>query len=846
MSFDVGSIVGRLLLNDTDWRKNLNSATKSLDKVQAKIQSGLNQIGNFSRNLAIAGAAITAVTGVLTANAAEAETSFKKLDIQARNVGIDIGKHQKQLGDFVKEITRSTIWGEEEIFDFIRGILPYTRDFEKSLEATRIAADMVAQGITDKAGAVRQVGLVYEGIYTMIGRYVPMLREEENQTLKNLKGEEKLTYALGVLRNMYGGISRIEAKTFSGIIVQIKNEIGELAEAIGVPMLPKLKEYASRIKEAVISIREWISNHEELAKTVGLTALAIGSFATIAGTSLWTITTVGGLALRSMTGLFKFIISDAGLVTASLLGIAAAAYTLRAEYKQNLYGMRDETDKVAKSMKNFGASIWEYYERVGKAAFNKVMAALDYLVTFLGKVHEQIKNMAIVTEDLLTGNIDQIAEHAAAAYEGLKHIFDSPPAGAFKMKRDYWEEIFVLPEEAEWKAKISEFFIKIRKFIEPWMLTHQHYNPLIVLSEGIKSIPDISNAVKTQFLEDMAAIKISFENMFSKGFFEGIGNRFNKFWDGIQKKIARMKDLMEFPLKTPFVKDRTMILLSENAIKTTADINRMIDSLNELRNILMTATPIDQFAISQIDDKLKELNKTLDLTASKFAKAGIDTTASLRDQIRELENLKRMAGDDVIALDQINEKIEELKDKLGGWGNAISHLLKDSITSTLDSLENSFNSFVDDAIEGNLKKASDYFRAFAKDILKQTIALCNRLFMEWAAVAIIKALAGGGGSAISKVNWGGGGDMAEGFGGSKQEGGYIRDTGIYKLHAGEDVKRASESSSQSAPQWIIQNHITPEAQARALQARAPRNTIINIISEDALLSGSTRHRIREA
>ena len=84
---------------------------------------------------------------------------------------------------------------------------------------------------------------------------------------------------LGELEKKFGDVARATADSK----VQLTNSINDIKEEIGKTMLPALDSAAQAVLPILQRLTEWIKANPELAKSIGLIAVALGAFLAVGG-----------------------------------------------------------------------------------------------------------------------------------------------------------------------------------------------------------------------------------------------------------------------------------------------------------------------------------------------------------------------------------------------------------------------------------------------------------------------------------------------------------------------------------------------------------------------------------
>ncbi len=187
-------------------------------------------------------------------------------------------------------------------------------------------------------------------------------------------------------------------------------------------------------------------------------------------------------------------------------------------------------------------------------------------------------------------------------------------------------------------------------------------------------------------------------------------------------------------------------------------------------------------------------------------------------------------------VDTFNRKMTEfsagfqksLKDaivELSNFGKLGEDIAKRMATGMSDSISSLFFN----VFSGQLSELKQVFADWGNSLLKMLSDVFAKIFMYYAIINPLTASFPG-----LKPAFG----LAEGTN-------YVPYTGVYKLHAGEEVKPAKYSKENSETKPImIYNMITPEAIAAAMSGEEGTGVIINAVTLSSLNNGPIRKEVK--
>jgi hypothetical protein len=293
---------------------NSAQAQKELQTLEAKV-------GDFGKSMQRLGSNLTKyVTVPLTAIAGlSVKAANTQLQAETRLLAALKNRHdvQQRLISQASEIQSRTTYGDEAIIEqqAYLAALGLTEDqIRETIEASvQLSA---AMGI-ELESAVRNLAKTYSGLAGELGESMPALRE---MTAEQLKSGEAIRF----VNREYKGFAEAVADTGAGSLQQLKNKIGDLAEKLGIALLPVINKVSDWLGKLV----DWFSNlspatQDIIAKMVALAA-AIGPVLVVGG-KLLTIIPMIKVAFISLTGPIGAVVATITALIAALNGVNDSA-----------------------------------------------------------------------------------------------------------------------------------------------------------------------------------------------------------------------------------------------------------------------------------------------------------------------------------------------------------------------------------------------------------------------------------------------------------------------------------------------------------------------------------------
>ncbi len=280
-----------------------------------KASSTLNSFGNK-----VAGVGKIVSAGISTPLVAAAGLSVKAFDTQIqaekrleaalRSAGQFSKAALKDFKDFASGLQSVTTVGDESTLKLLQVAksMGLTNEQAKRAAKNSIALSK-SMGINEQS-AIRYTAALEQGDSTMLNRYLPTLRQVEDDSERAAKAQE-------LLGQMFGAATA-EAQSGLGPLTQIKNTFGDLQEEIGGIVLEYMQPFIQGLKNLVDAFKNSSQETKEFITQV----ILVGS---VAGPAIVAL----ALALKGLALAFAMLTSPITLVIGAI-GLLSAAFVYAA------------------------------------------------------------------------------------------------------------------------------------------------------------------------------------------------------------------------------------------------------------------------------------------------------------------------------------------------------------------------------------------------------------------------------------------------------------------------------------------------------------------------------------
>lgn len=241
------------------------------------------------------------------------------------------------------------------------------------------------------------------------------------------------------------------------------------------------------------------------------------------------------------------------------------------------------------------------------------------------------------------------------------------------------------------------------------------------------------------------------------------------------------------------------------------------------------------------------LGVLMEQQADKIAQKNAEVKKNTEDMVSGIVDTLENGLDGVG--DKVTSSLKEIQWGTASWVyqvqtsfNAFEEMGRRTFNAAADSFSNLFY----DSVMGELTSLQDAFASFGQAVLR----VITDIIAQWMVMKMVTGIFGT--AAVA----GTGGYLEGTPTGAMDMGSYTKlpsyDVGtdyvpydmIAKVHKGEKITPAAENGGGGVIQLTIQNAITTEAVAKAMESRAGQKTIVNVIRADSSMNGVTKREVQ--
>ena len=304
MSRRIADLLIKIGADSYEFQQKTQQVEKSLEGLQKKMTS----VGKtLSKTITLP------LVALGTASVMAADT---QLQAEARLLTALQGREdiQRRLMAQAAELQSRSTFGDEEVIAqqaYLASLGMTERQINDVIEAS--AQLSTATGMTLES-AVKNLAKTYGGLTGELGESIPALKD---LTAEQLKSGEAVQY---ILEN-YKGYAEAAAQSGAGSMKQLKNQLGDLAEQLGIILLPILQKIVSWVSNLATWFQNLSPTTQKVIVVIASLAAAIGPVLVVGGKLLAMLPMIKA-AFTAMTG-------PIGIVISALVALGAAFVSAR-------------------------------------------------------------------------------------------------------------------------------------------------------------------------------------------------------------------------------------------------------------------------------------------------------------------------------------------------------------------------------------------------------------------------------------------------------------------------------------------------------------------------------------
>ena len=209
---------------------------------------------SMAKSFGIGATAYLGASGLISAINSSID-AFARQELAEKKLDIALGKSSQALRNHASALQQVTTAGDEAIIEqqaFLAS-LKFTEDQIKTI--IPVALDLSAATGISLESAVRNTAKTFSGLAGELGELIPQLR---GLTAEEMKAGE----AVKIMADLFGGQAKAQTETMTGSMEQMKNAVGDTAEAIGSLLSPAIIGGSKVLKSMAESLSSAIEDFD--------------------------------------------------------------------------------------------------------------------------------------------------------------------------------------------------------------------------------------------------------------------------------------------------------------------------------------------------------------------------------------------------------------------------------------------------------------------------------------------------------------------------------------------------------------------------------------------------------
>ena len=369
MSRRIADLLIKIGADSYEFQQKTQQVEKSLEGLQKKMTS----VGKtLSKTITLP------LVALGTASVMAADT---QLQAEARLLTALQGREdiQRRLMAQAAELQSRSTFGDEQVIAqqaYLASLGMTERQINDVIEASAQLA--TATGMTLES-AVKNLAKTYGGLTGELGESIPALK---NLTVEQLKSGEAVQY---ILQN-YKGYAEAAAQSGAGSMKQLKNQLGDLAEQLGIILLPILQKIVSWVSNLATWFQNLSPTTQKVIVVIASLAAAIGPVLIVGGKLLAMLPMIKA-AFTAMTG-------PIGIVISALVALGAAFVSAR---QQQAEFARQQAEQAKQARQ-------EAQDKAYNDSYNEYSRPIYSDADLLAKEREITQQWATLREQYKKGN----------------------------------------------------------------------------------------------------------------------------------------------------------------------------------------------------------------------------------------------------------------------------------------------------------------------------------------------------------------------------------------------------------------------------------------------------------
>lgn len=653
---DIFSLVGKLTIDGAA------NAEKQMGSLQAKVQGA-------AKGLRIAGAAMTAVGGIITGVATKAIVDYAKMGDEVHKMSLRTGfatetlsrlKYAAAIGgaslatvEKAAKRMAATIYDAEEglstavdAFDNLGVSVEDFRGLNPEEQFMKLAEAIAAIEDPSERSALAQRTFGRAGT-----EMLPML-EKGTEGLKEMMAEADK------FAPIFGKEAAEAAAKLTDTMGQLRGTMDKVKLAIAEKLVPAITPMLEKLRDVISTVSKWVEKNPGLAKTITIVTVAVGAILVPLGAFLFLLPNlVGGLHLLGLA--MHAALGPIGLITLGIAALVAGGIVLWKNW-----------DKVT----IFITKAWADVKIAVLTDIEKILEGLAKFTSWIPKIGDKVDEARESISRMIN------AEVVKKAMIEVREVVDK----GFTMMGDVAVETEEKIERAFWNVGEAA----------------------ALMGDAISSSWDLSTDEMLQDTRDLTSEVKEAARDRTRAEIDAIKDQMDRHRDAHRERMKALRDEYDETVKTIDAELRYALKGYEDQIDVIdKQIDDMEDAERDHRDAERKAELKTQIAEEQDADKRKSLEQKLADFLREIQKRQI------REEMEEAKDALRRK------MDMAREEARNAKEQAQEEYDHKRNLKEKEYNALVEQLENEREA-LDEALQNKLERYDEDLEAF-EELLAQ-------------------------------------------------------------------------------------------------------------------------------
>jgi hypothetical protein len=344
MAFDIGAILGRLVLDSSKWESAIKKAKADANSFEGAILRNEGKLKRFGLALGVAGAAITAVNVKLITMAASAEESENLFEVSMGKMADSARRWSNELSDSLGlnefEIRRtvgtlnvmikSMGLSEKTAYNMSTSLVQLSQDMSSFYNLSPEAAfDKIQSGLVGMSRPLQELGILVNETTVKEWALTNGLIKQGQE----LTEQQKVLGRYAVMMEATSAAQGDLARTMDSTTNQYRRMtagISELGVKLGTSLLPLTNIFLALMNNLIGAVTDFVDKFPALTQAVVVGVAVFGALLVPLGTLLVLLPGIASAAVAMGTTIGGALALTSGI----LMGIAVAAGAVYLAFKK--------------------------------------------------------------------------------------------------------------------------------------------------------------------------------------------------------------------------------------------------------------------------------------------------------------------------------------------------------------------------------------------------------------------------------------------------------------------------------------------------------------------------------